>query len=117
MQVLERTISPVVTAFPNPALGKKLSERIARDFSARWAQQWGGKFVLHGRAPGASAVRLDGNDYLGVTGHAEIVKAQIAALTRDHESVVQSGVFLLDDHPAHRLEKQIAGWVGKEDGF
>ena len=117
MQVLERTISPVATAFPNPALGKKLSERIARDFSARWAQQWGGKFVLHGRAPGASAVRLDGNDYLGVTGHAEIVKAQIAALTRDHESVVQSGVFLLDDHPAHRLEKQLAGWVGKEDGF
>jgi CAI-1 autoinducer synthase len=93
MQVLERTLSPATRAFPNPALGKTLSERIARDFSARWAHQWGGKFVLHGRAPGASAVRLDGNDYLGVTGHPEIVQAQIAALTRNNESVVQSGVF------------------------
>lgn len=117
MQVLEHKLSPTATAFPNPALGKTLSERIARDFSDRWAQQWGGKFVLHGRAPGTSAVRLDGNDYLGVTGHAEIVQAQIAALTRNNESVVQSGVFLLGDHPAHRLEKQLAGWVGKEDGF
>lgn len=117
MQVLERKLLPDSRAFPNPALGKTLSDRIARDFSARWEQQWGGKFVLHGRAPGTSAVRLDGNDYLGVTGHAEIVQAQIAALTRDNESVVQSGVFLLDDHPAHRLEKQLADWVGKEDGF
>ena len=117
MQVLERNLSPASRAFPNPALGKTLSERIARDFSARWEQQWGGKFVLHGRTPGASAVRLDGNDYLGVTGHPDIVQAQIAALTRGNESVVQSGVFLLDDHPAHRLEKQLAEWVGKEDGF
>ena len=117
MQVLERKLSPDSRAFPNPVLGKILSKRIARDFSARWEQQWGGKFVLHGRTPSTSAVRLDGNDYLGVTGHAEIVQAQIAALTRDNESVVQSGVFLLDDHPAHRLEKQLADWVGKEDGF
>ena len=117
MQVLERKLPSAARAFPNPALGKTLSKRIARDFSERWAHQWGGKFVLHGRAPGSSAVRLDGNDYLGVTGHAEIVQAQIAALTRNNESVVQSGVFLLDDHPAHRLEKQLADWVGKEDGF
>ena len=117
MQVLERTLSPAAKPFPNPALGKTLLARIARDFSARWEQQWGGKFVLHGRAPGTSAVRLDGNDYLGVTGHPEIVQAQIAALTRNNESVVQSGVFLLGDHPAHRLEKQLADWVGKEDGF
>jgi CAI-1 autoinducer synthase len=73
--------------------------------------------VLHGREPGAGAVRLDGNDYLSVTGHSDIVRAQISALTQNTESVVQSGVFLLDAHPAHRLEKQLAGWVRKEDGF
>jgi CAI-1 autoinducer synthase len=117
MQVLERKISPVVRPIHNPALGKKLSQRIASEFSTRWEQQWGGKFVLHGRAPGAGAVRLDGNDYLNVTGHPDIVQAQIAALTRNSESVVQSGVFLLGDHPAHRLEKSLADWVHKEDGF
>ena len=78
---------------------------------------WGGKFVLHGRVPGAGAVRLDGNDYLGFTGHPEIVQAQIDALMQDQESAVQSGVFLLGDHPAHRLEKSMASWVGKEEGF
>lgn len=117
MQVLDRKLLPTSKAFSNPTLGKTLSARIARDFSDRWEQQWGGKFVLHGRAPSNSAVRLDGNDYLNVTGHTEIVQAQIAALTQSNESVVQSGVFLLDGHPAHRLEKQLAHWVGKEDGF
>jgi CAI-1 autoinducer synthase len=115
MQVIERGFPP--RQFSNPALGKTLSERIAREFSTRWDREWGGKFVLHGQAPGAGAVRLDGNDYLGVTGHPEIVQAQISALTRNTESVVQSGVFLLESHPAHRLEKQLADWVGKEDGF
>ena len=117
MQVLERKLSRVAKTPSNPALGSQLTQRIARDFKPRWDQQWGGKFVLHGRALGSGAVRLDGNDYLGVTGHPDIVQAQVAALTRNNESVVQSGVFLLDSHPAHKLEKLLADWVGKDDGF
>ena len=117
MYVLDRELVPAIRPAVNPPLGKTLSARIARDFSTRWEQEWGGKFVLHGRSPGADAVRLDGNDYLGVTGHPDIVQAQIAALTHDQENVVQSGVFLLGDHPAHRLEQSLASWVGKEDGL
>lgn len=117
MHVTERNFPEAAQAILNPALGKTLSARITREFSSRWDQQWGGKFLLHGRTPGSGAVRLDGNDYLGVTGHPDIVKAQVAALTRNNESVVQSGVFLLGSHPAHRLEKSLAAWVGKEDGF
>jgi len=88
MQVLDRKISPAARPFNNPPLGKTLSARIAREFSTRWEQEWGGKFVLHGRVPGAGAVRLDGNDYLGVTGHPEIVQAQTDALMQDQESAV-----------------------------
>jgi CAI-1 autoinducer synthase len=94
-----------------------LRNRIDREFSSRWTQQWGGKFVLHGKPISPGAVRLDGNDYLGVTGHPEIVQAQVSALRQDCEAVVQSGVFLLDNHPAHALEKGLARWIGKEDGF
>jgi CAI-1 autoinducer synthase len=101
----------------DPAVPPALRNRIAREFAARWQQQWGGKFVLHGRPAGPGAVRLDGNDYLGVTGHPSVVQAQVDALRRDAESVVQSGVFLLGDHPAHALEKNLAAWIGKEDGF
>jgi CAI-1 autoinducer synthase len=100
-----------------PRLPASLRNRIEREFSSRWTQQWGGKFVLHGKPASPGAVRLDGNDYLGVTGHPDIVQAQVSALRQDTESVVQSGVFLLDSHPAHALEKGLANWIGKEDGF
>lgn len=101
----------------DPRLPVSLQNRIEREFSARWKEEWGGKFVLHGRPTGAGAVRLDGNDYLSVTGHADIVNAQVDALRRDAESVVQSGVFLLGDHPAHAFEKALSHWIGKEDGY
>ncbi|WP_048438219.1 alpha-hydroxyketone-type quorum-sensing autoinducer synthase [Caenimonas sp. SL110] len=115
----EPSPAPVATSHPvrEPALPAGLRSRIDREFSARWKEQWGGKFVLHGKQTGPGAVRLDGNDYLGVTGHPEIVAAQVSALRHDTEAVVQSGVFLLDGHPAHAFEKAMAAWLCKEDGF
>lgn len=101
----------------DPALPSGLRNRIEREFASRWREQWGGKFVLHGKPAGPGAVRLDGNDYLGVTGHPEIVQAQVNALREDTEAVVQSGVFLLDTHPAHAFEGALAQWMGKQDGF
>ena len=77
MQVLDRQLSSAVKTFHNPPLGAQLDQRIARDFTPRWTQQWGGKFMLHGKTPGANAIRLDGNDYLSVTGHPKIVQAQV----------------------------------------
>jgi CAI-1 autoinducer synthase len=91
----------------DPEIPAALRKRIDREFGGRWEKEWAGR----------NAVRLDGNDYLSVTGHPDIVRAQVAALREDTESVVQSGVFLLDSHPAHALEKGIAQWVGKQDGF
>lgn len=100
-----------------PPLTPALQQRIERDFTPRWNDTWGGRFVLHGEQPGPNAVRLDGNDYLGVTGHPAIVAAQVEALTRSTDFVVQSGVFVLQQHPARALELALADWVGKEDGF
>ncbi|HSV36930.1 MAG TPA: alpha-hydroxyketone-type quorum-sensing autoinducer synthase [Ramlibacter sp.] len=120
MEVLESPLQsvPAISAPPvEPRLPAALRNRIDREFSARWRDEWGGKFVLHGRPAGAGAVRLDGNDYLSVTGHPDIVQAQVSALREDTEAVVQSGVFLLDSHPAHAFEKAMAQWVGKQDGF
>lgn len=115
METLER--APVVAAFKNPPLSATLTQRIERDFKPRWEGTWGGKFVLHGSSPGPNAVRLDGNDYLSVTGRPEIVAAQVEAITKASEFVVQSGVFLLQQHPTRALEMALADWVGKEDAF
>jgi CAI-1 autoinducer synthase len=118
MEVVESPVqAPLQPVFSEPRLPSALRNRIEREFSARWSEQWGGKFILHGKPPVSGAVRLDGNDYLSVTGHPAIVQAQVNALRRDTEAVVQSGVFLLDDHPARSFEKAMSAWLGKEDTF
>lgn len=117
MQVLERKLSAASKAPLNAPLGARLTQRIARDFTPRWEKQWGGKFMLHGQIPDSNAIRLDGNDYLGVTGHPQIVQAQVDALRKEQEFVVQSGVFHLNQHPTRTLEASLAKWVGKDDGF
>jgi len=94
-----------------------LRDRLENQFMPHWNKQWSGKCILHGATPGAGAIRLDGNDYLNVSGHPDIVRAQIETLRRSNESVIQSGAFLLDAHPSRTLEAALASWVGKEDGF
>lgn len=114
MEVVENRAHPRVT---EPALSPRLRQRIETQFRSRWENDWGRKFVTHGRDPGPNAVRLDGNDYLGVTGHPAIVQSQLDALCRNREFVVQSGVFQLDGSPASRFEKAMAAWLGKEGGL
>lgn len=97
-----------------PGLSARLRQRIDRQFRERWEKDWGRKFVTHGVAPGPDAVRLDGNDYLSVTGHPDIVQAQLSALRCNQEFVVQSGVFQMDGSPTSRFEAALAAYVGKE---
>lgn len=106
-----------VEARGEPPLTPHLRQRIARDFIPRWTEEWGGRPIVHGKPAGPQTVRLDGNDYLAVSGHPQIVQAQVDALRMDHGHVVQSGAFLLNDHPSYALEQSLAAWVGKEDGM
>lgn len=101
----------------NPALSSHLKARIEREFTTRWDTLWKGRSLLHGREAGSEAVRLNGNDYLSLTGHPQIVQAQTNAIKADAEFVIQSGVFLLDAHPARKLELKLAAFLGKEDGL
>lgn len=104
--------------FPcDPPISDHLHARIARNFTQRWNEQWGGRSLLHGCTPGTNSVRLNGNDYLGLTGHPDIVKAQMQAMRHDAEYVIQSSVFLHGQHPVRDLERGLAQWMGKEDGL
>ena len=100
-----------------PSLLPRLRQRLDDQFTPHWNEQWGGKCILHGRNSNQHSIRLDGNDYLGIAGHPDIVKAQIFTLACAGESVIQSGAFLLDEHPSRKLEASLATWIGKEDGF
>jgi CAI-1 autoinducer synthase len=104
--------------FPcDPDISAHLHQRIERDFAKRWNEQWSGKFILHGRSQTSNAIRLDGNDYLGITGHPDILQAQTHALRNDAEFAIQSSVFLHGIHPVRELEQNLAQWMGKEDGL
>ncbi len=100
-----------------PPLWPALQRRVHEQFRHRFEVEWGGKLLTHGRVPGPDAVRLDGNDYLSVTGHPEIVQAQVDALLRNREFIVQSGVFQHDGSPTSRLEAALAAHVGKESAL
>lgn len=101
----------------HPPISGHLADRIQREFTTRWDTLWSGRSLLHGREAGSGAVRLNGNDYLSLTGHQDIVQAQTLAIRTDAEFVIQSGVFLLDAHPARQLELKLAQLLGQEDGL
>jgi CAI-1 autoinducer synthase len=104
--------------FPcDPPISAQLMRRVEGDFEDRWNRLWGGRSLVHGRNPGTNSVRLNGNDYLGLTGHPDIVHAQIQAMRRDADFAIQSSVFLHGEHPIRDLERGLAGWMGKEDGL
>lgn len=107
----------IVSRKKEPPLGARLRQRIEAGFTTRRRDQWGGRFILHGNPAGPNAIRLDGNDYLGLTGHPEIANAILAAVRQDGEFTIQSGAFLLESHPSRTLERSLARWIGKEDGL
>ena len=114
MQTLD---TPKHHRLPDPAISAHLSKRIHSEFTVRQDTLWGGTFLLHGRTPDANSVRLNGNDYLNLTGHPDIVAAQIKAIKNDANFVIQSSVFLHGEHPVRNLERDLASWLGKEDGM
>jgi CAI-1 autoinducer synthase len=118
MEVVEKyvtnaTAGAAVSAV-EPELFPRLRSRMESQFRQRWEQEWGSKLPTQGRTPGPEAVRLDGNDYLAVTGHPHIVQAQIDALRHNREFVVQSVVFQHDGSPTSRLEAALASHLGKQ---
>jgi CAI-1 autoinducer synthase len=117
MHAIERNLNtPPLGRKPDPAVSNHLAQRIQSEFTDRWNTLWSGRSLLHGRNPGPNAVRLNGNDYLSVTGHPDIVRAQTEAIKNDANFVIQSSVFLHGLHPVRNLERDLAQWLGKEDG-
>ena len=77
MELLDHTLE---AQRPSPRLMAALEARIQKDFVPRWNDLWQGRFAVQGARPGPNSVRLDGNDYLSVSGHPDIVRAQVEAL-------------------------------------
>jgi CAI-1 autoinducer synthase len=106
-------VHPKPSSCVEPKLLDAVHHRMAQKFFPRRNALWSDRFFVQGGTPGPNAVRLDGNDYLGLSGHEHIVRSQVEALQRNAGSMIQSGVFLSDAHPTHGLEQRLARFVGK----
>jgi CAI-1 autoinducer synthase len=70
--------------------------------------------VVAGRTPDENSVQLWSNDYLGLGGHPEIVKAQTDLLESHSEGVFMSAVFLGATSLQRRFEQQMASYLGAD---
>lgn len=70
--------------------------------------------VVAGRVPGPGSLQLWSNDYLGLGGHQEIVKAQVELLDSHAEGVFMSAVFLGATSLQRRFEQQVAAYLGAD---
>jgi uncharacterized protein len=70
--------------------------------------------LVAGGAPGPNAVQLWSNDYLGLGGHPEIVKAQADVLRSHAEGVFMSAVFLNDTSLQRQFEREMATFLAAD---
>ncbi|NOT41342.1 MAG: quorum-sensing autoinducer synthase [Alphaproteobacteria bacterium] len=70
--------------------------------------------VVAGRVPGPGSLEMWSNDYLGLGGHHEIVKAQVDLLESHSEGVFMSAVFLGATSLQRRFEEQMAAYLGAD---
>lgn len=101
-----------------PALPELLRERVEQFRRERVQIAWGGKHIMLGSLPKPGDLVLQSNDYLAITRHPEIVRAQCAALENEGNGMMMSGIFLQHaEDPMLRLEQELAGAMGAAEGM
>ncbi len=103
---------PVAHAFlQQPFLQRRLDAYFKNPRRAAWPA---GEHILVGRAPGADAIRLQSNDYLGMAAHPQVLAAVRADAAAAHSASIMAAVFLHGDNPQSCFEVAMARLLGSE---
>ncbi len=99
-----------------------LAERVDNFYQQRVKEQWQGRHILRGRAPGAGDIVLQSNDYLGIATSEKIVRAQVQSLLTHGQGAMSSDVFSLTHstdtkNATPSLNQLFADFVGVEDAL
>jgi len=90
-----------------------LRSRVDGYFIDRIQKEWHGDHLLQGgTTPGASAILVNNNDYLGMVGRKSIIDAQTRALAGADSGVMMSSVYFHEDNPQLSLEHRFAEFTG-----
>lgn len=101
-----------------PVLPEFAARRVEHFHNTRVKVDWGGRHILRGRIPTPSDLLLQSNDYLAVACHPDIIQAQRQTLADDGQGMMMSALFMQqNDDPLHRVERELAGFLGYEDGI
>ncbi|NTU96220.1 MAG: quorum-sensing autoinducer synthase [Chlorobiaceae bacterium] len=95
-------------------LEKKLIECDKEIFQPR---KNGKPLVVGDRSPGPEAIVLQSNDYLNISSHPDIRKAQLDILQNKQSEPVMSAVFFHEDSPNHLFEQEMAQFAGFENSI
>jgi CAI-1 autoinducer synthase len=89
-------------------LPPRIADRVDRFHRVRYAEEWGGQHILHGRVPSHGDILLNSNDYLALGTDPRITEAMIESLATVGGGVLASGAPMHGDHPRLRLERALA---------
>jgi CAI-1 autoinducer synthase len=73
--------------------------------------------VLGNTLPNSSSIMLQSNDYLDISNHPRIRKAQQELLSQMHQEPVMSAVFLHENSEKHVFEEKMAAFTGFESAI
>lgn len=94
------------------------AQRVEHFHNTRVKIDWGGRHILRGRLPTPRDLLLQSNDYLAIAHHPQIIRAQRQTLADGGQGMMMSALFMQQqDDPLHRIERELAGTVGHEDGI
>ena len=92
-----------------------LHQRLDAYFKNPRRSAWpAGEHILVGRSPGADAIRLQSNDYLGMAAHPNVLQAVRAQSTADDSASIMAAVFLHGANPQSCFETAMAKLLGSE---
>ncbi|MFI6040628.1 alpha-hydroxyketone-type quorum-sensing autoinducer synthase [Nocardia sp. NPDC051321] len=92
----------------SPTVAERIRLRVERFHSDRFAGHWGGRHILHGRAPGYGDIVVSSNDYLALAVDPRITHAIRTALRSAPVPRFASGAYLPGNHPQVVLERALA---------
>lgn len=91
-----------------------LQKRLTDWYVGRYQERWGGKHLFHSSTPPDDAIMMQSNDYLGLNGHPEVIRAGQMGLAQQHAGTVMSGIFLPCDAMQYQFEQAMADFLGME---
>jgi len=93
---------------PSPSLPCFLQQKLEHQESILYKSQLTGNYLAVGRSADARSITLQSNDYLDISQHESIRRAQVASLQNKSKSTVMSAVFLGEDSKQAEFESAMA---------